>query len=253
MIERDGVNLQDIEAKERYEAARLRLASELGDRVRALVPLEQQAVVPADGNYQQRAAVIEAGLELIVPLRRFIETELRAWVDQELLDRRVIETDDIMVDVYIKAVEQAGTAPMARAFYTWLRRIARREVRKAILAVDQQAARELSVNRPVTPEDEEWPDDVYQLFETLVDPNAELPAELLERRELREAIMPHLARLPEQWREIFLLSTVDGWTTNEIADLEGLDTTGTEHRIAVARQLLRSWMEEAMLYRELED
>lgn len=243
MIARDRDAVLDDEVRQRYETARERLTGELGDRVVALEP--------ADGNYRQRAAVIEAGLELVVPLRRFIDTELHTWVDQELIDRRIIEVDDIMADVYIEAVEHAGTAPVARAFYTWLRRIARRQVRNAVLAVDQQATRETSVNRPVVVEDEEWPDEVLQLFETLADPAAELPAELFERRELLEAMAPHLARLPEQWREVFLLSTVDGWETPEIAELEGLDPTGTEHRIAVARELLRSWMEEARLYREL--
>lgn len=251
MIARDRETVRNDDARERYEVARERLTGELGDRVNSLVAVGSGALEPADGTYQQRAAVIEAGLELVVPLRRFIDNELHSWVDQTMIDRRVIEVDDIMADVYIEAVEQAGTAPVARAFYTWLRRIARRQVRNAVLAVDQQAARETSGNRSVVVEDEEWPVEVLHLFETLADPNAELPAELLEQSELQDAIAPHLARLPEQWREIFLLSTVDGWETNEIADLEGLDVTGTNHRIAVARELLRSWMEEAMLYREL--
>ncbi len=251
MIARDRGTAPIDNARERYEAARERLTGELGDRVHSLVAIEPGALEPADGNYRQRAAVIEAGLELVVPLRRFIDTELHTWVDQMTIDRRVIEVDDIMADVYIEAVEQAATAPVARAFYTWLRRIARRQVRNAVLAVDRQAARETSINLPVVVEDEEWPAEVLQLFETLADPNAVLPPELLDRRELQAAIAPHLARLPEQWREIFLLSTVDGWESTEIADLEGLDVTGTNHRIAVARELLRSWMEESMLDREL--
>jgi RNA polymerase sigma factor (sigma-70 family) len=249
MVARDIGTQQQEDARQRYEMARERLTGELGSRVSALVGVSPQAIVPADATYDQRAAVIESGLELIVPLRRFVEGELQGWVDPEVMATRAIEVDDIMADVYLEAVEQADSAPVARAFYTWLRRIARRQVRNAVLALDERAERERSIYLTVpvsdTDADDEWPDDVNQLIDMLADPNAVKPEDLLERVELQAAIARVLLRLPEQWREIYLMNVVDGWNQEDISTAEGIDSAEVDWKIRMTREFLRSWIEEA--------
>jgi RNA polymerase sigma factor (sigma-70 family) len=247
MIARDTGTQQQEDARQRYEVARERLTGELGSRVSALVGVPPQAIVPADATYDQRAAVIESGLELIVPLRRFVEGELQGWVDPDVLEKRVMEVDDIMADVYLEAVERADSAPVARAFYTWLRRIARRQVRNAVLALDDRAERERSIYLTVTDTDadDEWPDDVNQLIDMLADPKAVMPEDLLEREELQSAIARVMLRLPEQWREIYLMNVVDGWNQEDISTAEGIDSAEVDWKIRMTREFLRSWIEEA--------
>lgn len=245
MIARDAGTQQREDARQRYEAARQRLTGELGDRVHALVGVGPQALVSTEPAYEQRAAVIEAGLDLIVPLRRFVEGELLAWVEPDVLERRVIEPDDIVANVYLAAVEQADTVPVARAFYTWLRRIARREVRDAVLALDAQSTRETSIYDNIGEVDEDWPEDVARLIDMLEDPNVILPDDFVERQEVHGVFARMLTRLPEQWREMFLMQVVDGWTPDEISTIEGIDRLDVDARVAMSREFLRSWLEEA--------
>ena len=247
MVARDSETQRTDEAQQRYELARQRLTGELGDRVNALVGVGPHELVPLHAGYDQRAAVIESGLTLIVPLRRFVERELLAWVDPQLIEARTIEVDDIVADVYLQAVEQAETAPVARAFYTWLRRIARRQVRNAVLALDERAAREQSIYVRVEPVDEEWPEDVGRLIDMLADPNAVMPEDLALRQDIQMSINRVLIKLPEQWREIFLMRVVDDWTQAEISNAEGIDAQEVAWKIAMTREFLRSWLEEARL------
>lgn len=249
MVARNTGAQQQEDARQRYEVARERLTGELGTRVSALAGVPPQAIVPADATYDQRAVVIESGLELIVPLRRFVEGELLGWVDPDVVEMHAIEVDEIVADVYLEAVEQADSAPVARAFYTWLRRIARRQVRNAVLALDERAERERSIYLTVSDTDidadDEWPDDVTQLIDILADPNAVMPEELLEREELQAAIARVLIRLPEQWREIYLMNVVDGWNQEDISNAEGIDSAEVDWKIRMTREFLRSWIEEA--------
>jgi len=59
------------------------------------------------------------------------------------------------------------------------------------------------------------------LIDALSEPDVPLPAELVTRKEVWLALDPLLARLPERWQEIFLLSAIDRSPDDRTADLEG--------------------------------
>lgn len=249
MVAKDmGTQATDL-ARERYEDARLRLTDEFGERVRALVGVPEQSLALPVASYEQRAAVIEYGLELIVPLRRFVEQEVSRWIDPAQLHNNVLEIDDVVADTYLAAVDQAETAPVARAFYTWLRRIARRQVRAAVLEFHERQRVEQSLNvtvrTPLAELDEEQHEELLQLIEVLADPKAVLPEDLVERREVQDALAQFLVKLPEQWREVFLMKAVDGWHPDDIAAYEGLDPQQVTWQVAMSREFLRSWIDEA--------
>lgn len=238
------------EAQRRYEEARQRLDEELGDRVTSLVRIPNRDLMPLDDTYTHRAAVIEAGLQLITPLRRFIRHELELRADPVLIERDVFEIDDLVAATYIAAVEEADGAPVARAYYTWLRRIARRQIRAAIVEVSDRNRLEASLHTPVAvgrlvDEEDDWPDDVHELIDILADPDAPLPEDILELQALQDTINRVLARLPEQWREVFLMKTVDGWSDEEISTHEGLDPQEITRKVEISREFLRSWLEQA--------
>src|SRR5690606_33486875 len=50
---------------------------------------------------------------------------------------------------------------------------------------------------------------------------------------------------PEQWREVFLMKAVDGWHPDDIAAYEGLDPQQVTWQVAMSREFLRSWIDEA--------
>jgi RNA polymerase sigma factor (sigma-70 family) len=190
----------------RYEIARQQLA-------RALAGFSQElATGDVDSSRaselaRRRAAVIDEGLRYFGPLHRFVRQEIEQWSELYTGLAGPISVDD---------------APRARAFYTWLRRIARRQARDAFLRQDTRRHTESSLYEPARCFGD-WPDRAMRLSAILADPQAPLPENVLTRQEPWDTLRVVFRKLPEQWREIFLLSAVDGWDDRAIAQAEGME------------------------------
>jgi RNA polymerase sigma-70 factor (ECF subfamily) len=65
------------------------------------------------------------------------------------------------------------------------------------------------------------------------------PAELAERREVRELIDRALAELDDKYRAVFVLRDVEGFSVRETADLLGLSEANVKVRLLRARLALR--------------
>ncbi|HUG13885.1 MAG TPA: sigma-70 family RNA polymerase sigma factor [Thermomicrobiales bacterium] len=227
-----------------YEAARRQLARALAEFADEL---GEEIIEPASAIElaARRAAVIEEGLRFFGPLRRFVRHEIERWADPIDIDAGGISVDDVVASTYVAAVDDADSAPSARAFYTWLRRIARREARAAVLEQETLQRTEVSLYTPVATVAAigDWPDHVMRLINILADPHAQLPEEVLEQAETWAALRDILRKLPEQWREVFLLSTVDGWSDEEIALAEGIEAHAVRATTGSARAFLRGWLQ----------
>lgn len=219
-----------------YEAARRQLA-------RALT--EYSADLDTDGAHQdlarRRNEVIEAGMPFFGPLRRFVQHEVRRWADLDGFDITDVPVDDVVAAIYLIAVEQAADAPHARAFYTWLRRIARREVRSALLEQERLNRLEVSLQQPVQTVGE-WPDRALRLIAVLADPTALPPDEIIIGDEEAAVLDRLLGKLPERWREIFLLRVIDGWDVEEIATAEGIAAENVRAIVRHSRAFLGAWL-----------
>lgn len=103
----------------------------------------------------------------------------------------------------------------------------------------QSAARRrrtVSLQEPVGLTEDGLP---IRLQDILPDPEAEVPADILERRELQQGLECTLQRLPEEWREALLMHAVDGYALAEIAALEGRSPDSIREDIRLAREYLR--------------
>ncbi|HAX25697.1 MAG TPA: sigma-70 family RNA polymerase sigma factor [Thermomicrobiales bacterium] len=225
-----------------YEAARRQLARALSEYVADL----DTSALPAPAARElahRRNEVIETGLTFFGPLRRFVHREVIHWgaIDGFELDDAPV--DDIVATIYLAAVEHADEAPHARAFYTWLRRIGRREVRAALLEQERLNRIEVSLEEPVMVVGD-WPDRVVRLISVLADPAAEIPDDLLIAAEDTDALSALLDKLPERWREVFLLRVVDGWESVAIAEAEGIAAEDVRAIVESSRTFLRDWLEE---------
>lgn len=221
----------------KYEAARRQLA-------RALAEYAADLPAPVSRDLaRRRNEVIETGLTFFGPLRRFVHHEVAHWRAVDGFELEDAPVDDIVATIYLAAVESADEAPNARAFYTWLRRIGRREVRTALLEQERLNRVEVSLHQPVRTVGE-WPDRVLQLIAVLADPTAELPDATLIAEEDTAVLNALLRKLPERWREVFLLRVVDGWEPDAIADAEGIAAGDVRAIVESSRTFLRDWLEE---------
>jgi RNA polymerase sigma-70 factor (ECF subfamily) len=223
----------------RYEAARRQLGRALQEYADDLDQNTDAGPTALDIS-RQRAAVIARGLEFFGPLRRFVQQEYALWAGDTHAEPPV---DDLVAAIYLAAVDHAEDAPNARAFYLWLRRIGRREIRAAIIDSERVARMAQSLETPVATVGE-WPDRVIRLIQILADPDGLIPDDLLEQEETRQLLEALLTRLPEQWREVFLLRAVDGWTVEDITAAEGVEAGDVRAMIESSRMVLRAWLED---------
>ncbi len=225
-----------------YEAARRQLARALAEYAADL----DAASLPADASRdlaRRRNEVIESGLTFFGPLRRFVQREVAHWRAIDGFAPASAPVDDIVATIYLAAVERADEAPHARAFYTWLRRIGRREVRAALLEQERLSRIEVSLQQPAITVGE-WPDRVVRLIAVLADPTAEIPEDALIAGEETAILDALLDKLPERWREVFLLRVVDGWEQEAIAEAEGIAAGDVRAIVESSRTFLRDWLEE---------
>lgn len=226
-----------------FEATRRQLAQTIHERSAWIGERDRHLPNGAD-LAARRATVAEAGAKYLGPLTRYVQREVTRWEERSLVRPGTVAVDDIVAATFEGALERAGEAPRA-GLYAWLRRIARQEALVARLDEETRQRYEVSLESPVTVSSDEERGLVLRLIDVLADPHALLPEQILAHEAVRRALDRVLAKLPDRWREAFLLHALDGWPTAEIATAEGLDPTEVQPMLDASRLFLREWLGDA--------
>jgi RNA polymerase sigma-70 factor (ECF subfamily) len=143
---------------------------------------------------------------------------------------------DVLQDTFLRAYRGLASFRGASRFGTWLYRIAT----NAALAHRRSRARR--------------PSESLEAYLPRFDGNgvhAATPAELqvaaraeevLDRRLLAEKARAGIERLPERYREAFVLRDLEELKTAEVADVLGLDPATVRQRVHRARLMLRGYL-----------
>jgi len=83
--------------------------------------------------------------------------------------------------------------------------------------------------------------DVEQIFETLQSRIAESEKQRYIK-ELVDAVLESVEKMPDYYREVFLLRYMEGMSVKEIAEFLGLPRTTVEGRVFKARQFVRDYL-----------
>uniref|UniRef100_A0A831TBW8 Sigma-70 family RNA polymerase sigma factor n=1 Tax=Thermorudis peleae TaxID=1382356 RepID=A0A831TBW8_9BACT len=177
------------------------------------------------------------------PLRRFIRREIGRYVAFGVLPSGMLSEEDVTDTVLLRALQHWREAP-ERGLFRWLRRTARRTVRQLVEQERRRIAHERSLEEPVAYQGDEWPDQVVRLIDILADPHAELPEDLLLTQETQAVLDQALDRLPELWREVFLMRAVDGWDDRTIAEAEGIPVEQVRSIVEISRAFLAEALRE---------
>jgi RNA polymerase sigma factor (sigma-70 family) len=235
------------QAGHRYEAARRDLALMLERKLNSDTRLATREL----DKVLERRTTLERASHMLVPLSRFIDRELRKYVDEGRIEAELVEIEDILMAAIVTAHEELPDQIDSRGLYPWLRRVSQSHVRRAAHVEEERAQNERSLDAPIRIAGPEWPDRVLLLREVLADQSAVLPEEILQQREVVALLEDALDSLPERWREVFLLRSVDAWDDDEIAAVEGIDTAEVEIINLAARAYLRERLRESEAF-ELE-
>jgi RNA polymerase sigma-70 factor, ECF subfamily len=151
------------------------------------------------------------------------------------LARRMLGNDadaeDVTQDVLLQVLRKGSSFRGESSFPTWLHRVT---VNAALVHRRRRAHRQ-EHERP----------DVNHLFEDggghahPVRPWSIAPEVVLQDRETTQLIEDAVARLPEAYRDVYVLADVEGLSNADIADMLGLSLPAVKSRLHRARVLLR--------------
>jgi RNA polymerase sigma factor (sigma-70 family) len=188
------------------------------------------------------SATTDQSVELHKSLGRFVSAEIAFWIDHGAIESNLLDADDILSTTYLKALEQQDSAPGGRGLYPWLRRIAKSEIKRSAIRKSTRSATEVSLEEPVLEWGPGWPDRTKRLRDVLHDERSKTPQQVVEDQELKRSVDRVLRRLPETWREIYLLSTVDEWSDVDIARIESLETERVRWILDASQAFLAEWV-----------
>ena len=152
--------------------------------------------------------------------------------------RLTSETDapDVLQETFLQVYRHLRTFRGDSRFSTWLYRIA---TNAALMNRRAQA------RRPSVPLDEFLPRFDSRGVHAGTPEELQLPSradELLDRQALAERAREVLARLPDMYRDPFVLRDLEDLSTAEVAGLLGLDPAAVRQRVHRARLMLRGYL-----------
>jgi RNA polymerase sigma-70 factor (ECF subfamily) len=139
------------------------------------------------------------------------------------------EAEDVMQDAFVRAYEHLRTFDGRARFSTWLTRIAVHEA----LARVRRGKRSATLDRHVG----------EQLMATASDSS---PEEHLSDAEVRAALEAAVAKLPDDFRTVFVLRAVEGMSGAETAECLGIPEETVKTRLHRARGRLQQLLIESI-------
>lgn len=170
------------------------------------------------------------------PLRRFAHGEVARWIEEGLIEADNVAIDDLTDRVCREALETAEPVPAATGVFPWLRNRIRRQA-MTMRANGVQAHAHQPGRSEMAPSGD--PSQAAIAIAHFLDPVAPREA-MISLRQIDMALERCLACLSERWREILLLSAIDGWSDPDIAEAEGIDPGRIRPILNASRALLRS-------------
>jgi RNA polymerase sigma-70 factor, ECF subfamily len=167
----------------------------------------------------------ESFYELIRPYERSI------YVSAFLVLRNPADAEEVAQEAVLKAFRRLSQFRGESKFSTWIIQItineARMRRRKDRRELYESMDQDIAVDEATTyvPRDfADW---------------REIPSESLQRTEFREALVGAILRLPEKYRDVFILRDVEHMTAAETAAALGIEEGNVRTRLVRARLRLR--------------
>ena len=142
-----------------------------------------------------------------------------------------MDTEEVVQDVFVRVLDKIDSFRGDSSFSTWIHRIA---VNAALMRKRQHRA------GAEVPLDEVMPefDEQGQIAGPVVD-GSEQAADPVLREEGRQLIQAAVDRLDSKYQTVFLLRDVEGFSTEETANILGLGIPAVKSRLHRARLYLR--------------
>ena len=165
--------------------------------------------------------------ELIRPYERLVYVTIFAILKNET------EAEDGAQEAMISAYRNLKSFRGEAKFSTWLVTIAMNEARKRLRKAKTKA--EDSLDEPAEEREGDYTPAVLTDWR-------EIPLAALERKELKEKLREAVGRLPEKYREVFVLRDIEELNQEETAAALGINVTLVKVRLHRARMMLQKML-----------
>lgn len=233
-------------AIQRYDLARRDLVQTLERKLHTDTRLATRDLDRID----RRRQIMDQTSHILVPLSRFVEREIERLEAQGSIEKSLLDAEDVLMAVLTRAQDEIPDDITMPGIYPWLRQISLEHIAAAVESESERAFLERSLDSTIRRAGPDWPDHVLLLREVLADRNAVLPEEVIEQRVIWRILEHALDYLPERWREVFLLRSVDGWDDDVIAKTEGIDVRDVEMINIASRAYLRECLRDCQYLQE---
>lgn len=199
------------------------------------------STTPSAGNHAERRRLFTAQVRSHhTLLLRYAQRRLRYYRALGMLEPGEMAPEELVNQAILQALRRLPEKRPEQGFFPWFRRIADTVLRRFALRAAQQRRNTVSLEQPIGLTENGEP---VRLRDILPDPTGQTPYTVLEQRELERLVNRALDRLPEEWRESFLMATLDGMAPPEISALEGRSPDDIRSEIRLARDFLRDMLQ----------
>lgn len=154
--------------------------------------------------------------------------ENRVFLMALSLMKNEADAEDVAQEAFLKAYRKLASFRAEAKFSTWLLSITLNEARSRLR--QRGAVRIESLSTPV---------DEGGVSPALLRDWREIPSEALERKEVRELLQRAVGKLPDIYRDVFLLRDVEGLDGVEAAQLLEITVSNVKVRLHRARTMLQ--------------
>jgi RNA polymerase sigma-70 factor (ECF subfamily) len=152
------------------------------------------------------------------------------------LTRSEADAQDVLQETFLAVYRGLASFRGASRFSTWLYRVA---TNAALMQRRRQSRRRTAPLDDYLPRFDENGQHAAGPAELRV---ASLADEILDRKLLAERAREGLERLPDMYRDAFVLRDLEELPTDEVAELLGIDRSAVRQRVHRARLMLRGYL-----------
>ncbi len=139
------------------------------------------------------------------------------------------DAEEVLQETFISACKNIQKFEERSALGTWLHRIA---TNAALMHLRKRKRREVSLDEPI---ETQGGDDVYREVQDWTFS----PDDHAMNSEIRDILEKAIAELPETLRTVFVLREIEGYSTEETAQILGISVSAAKVRLHRARLRLR--------------
>lgn len=143
------------------------------------------------------------------------------------------DAEEIMQNAFVQVFKNISRFRGDSSFYTWLARIT---INEALMKIRQRHFNEISIDDKPETDEGSLPHEIEDSGPT--------PEQSYSQTELQNILAATIAKLPAGYRVVFRLRNVEGFSTEETAQMLGLTVCAAKTRLRRARNRLRNFLNE---------